>query len=293
MRAVTPRLTFCLLALLTSVTSCSSADSSAEPGPNVRFGLPSPAKADPKQREDYLIERPQYTLSYNASTRRPNWVCWRLRQQDVGKAERGPFEPDPLLPKGFAKVTSHTYDGSGFDRGHLCPAKDRSSSQDDCDATFYTTNVMPQSPASNQKGWERLESYCRDLAHHGYVLYIAAGPHGEGGTGKDGFKKEIGKGRVEVTVPAKVWKVILVLPSENAEPRKNTRAIAVIMPNDQTVGYDWSEYRVSVKDVEKLTGYKFFPKVPDEVAAAIKGRVDDVEIPARSTKPAFGDAKKP
>jgi endonuclease G len=263
-----------------------------EPSPNVRFGMPSAAKADVKQREDYLIERPQYTLSYNATTRRPNWVCWRLRKADMGKAGRAPFEPDPLLPKGFAKVTSHTYDGSGFDRGHMCPAKDRSAKQADCDATFYMTNVVPQSPASNQKGWERLESYCRELAHQGHVLYIACGPHGTGGAGKDGAKEEIGKGRVEVAVPAKLWKVILVLPGDDAEPRKNTRAIAVIMPNDQKVGFDWSKYRVPVADVEKLTGHKFFPDVPEEVAAAIKGRVDDAEIPAKFTR-SRGEDKKP
>jgi len=52
------------------------------------------------------------------------------------------------------------------------------------------------------------------LAKQGHVLYIACGPHGVGGTGKDGHKEEIGKGRVEVTVPAKLWKVILVLPDD-------------------------------------------------------------------------------
>jgi endonuclease G len=261
-----------------------------EPSPNVRFGLPSPAKADPKQRDDYLIERPQYTLSYNATTRRPNWVSWRLRKADIGKAERGPFEPDPLLPKGFAKVTSHTYDGSGFDRGHMCPAKDRSAEQKDCDATF-NMNVVPQSPASNQKGWERLEEYCRNLAHQGHVLYIVCGPHGTGGTGKEGHKEEIGKGKVEVTVPAKPWKVVMVLPSEDAEPRKNTRVIAILMSNDQTVGFDWSKYRVSVKEVKKLTGYKFFPNLPEEVAAALQDKVDEVEIPAKSTRPKSKDKK--
>ena len=46
----------------------------AEPNPNVRFGTPSPARADPRQREDYLIARPQYVLSYNAEKRTPNWV---------------------------------------------------------------------------------------------------------------------------------------------------------------------------------------------------------------------------
>ena len=35
------------------------------------------------------------------------------------------------------------------------------------------------------------------------------------------------------------------------------RLIAVVMPNDETVGNDWTKYRRSVRDVEKLTGYTF------------------------------------
>ena len=71
---------------------------------------------------------------------------------------RGAFEPDPLLPKGFAKLTTSVYNGSGFDRGHMCPAQDRSNKQADMDATFFMTNVMPQSPNSNQRALERLET---------------------------------------------------------------------------------------------------------------------------------------
>src|SRR5437763_12471559 len=77
---------------------------------NVVFGLPGPAKADPKEREHCLISRPQYVLSYNAETQTPNWVCWSLRKSDIGNAARAAFEPDPLLPNGFARVTSHVYD---------------------------------------------------------------------------------------------------------------------------------------------------------------------------------------
>src|SRR4051812_14805821 len=164
-----------------------------EPNRNVRFGLPAAAATD---REAYLIERPQYVLSYNAKTRTPNWVCWRLTREDIGKARRGPFAPDPALPRNIAKVTSHVYDGSGFDRGHMCPAQDRSSKQADMDATFYTTNIVPQAPHCNQRGWERLEKYCRALTRDGHVLWIASGPAEVGGEGKDGVKKEIGKGGV-------------------------------------------------------------------------------------------------
>jgi endonuclease G len=249
-----------------------------DPRPNVRFGMPGPASADAAHRDAYLIERPQYILSYNAQTRTPNWVSWRLKKSDIGHAARAAFEPDPLLPKGIAKVTSHAYDGSGFDRGHMCPAKDRSATPEDCAATFHMTNVVPQSPKCNQRGWERLEAYCRTLANKGYELYIACGPHGVGGTGKNGHRDEIGKGHVEVTVPSHLWKVILVLPSEGAEPRKNSRVIAVVMPNDQTVDYDWTPYRTSAERIEKLTGHRFFRNVPPSTAAALRRHVDDVEV---------------
>src|SRR5207248_2396309 len=185
--------------------------------------------------------------SYNAKTRTPNWVSWRLRKDDIGNAPRSPFEPDLALPLGvIARVTAHDYDGSGFDRGHMCPAKDRSATSEDSQAVFYMTNIVPQSPASNQKAWERLEDYCRRLANQGHVLYIACGPEGVGGTGKLGYREEIGRNR-KMTVPARLWKVILVLPHVDAEPRRNTRVIAVVMPNDQTVDFDWAKYWTSAK----------------------------------------------
>jgi endonuclease G, mitochondrial len=84
---------------------------------HVRFGMPGPAKADPRDREHYLIARPQYVLSYNAEKRTANWVSWSLRESDIGSAARAPFEPDPDLPRGFARVTSNVYSGGGFDRG--------------------------------------------------------------------------------------------------------------------------------------------------------------------------------
>jgi len=276
----------CLLPALLALLLAASPPAAQQPAanPNIRFGLPGPAKASPESREAYLIERLQHVLSYNAKTRTPNWVSWRLRKEDIGKAARGPFAPDPLLPKGvIARVTSRDYEGSGFDRGHQCPAKDRSATQADCDATFYMTNVVPQSPASNQKGWERLEDYCRRLAREGHVLHIVCGPHGVGGTGKNGPVEEIGKAR-KITVPHQLWKVALVLPREDAEPRKNTRVIAIVMPNNQSVGYDWTKYRTTAREVEKLTGLRFFRNVPTDVAEALRDHRDTVAVRVSTPK---------
>jgi endonuclease G len=181
---------------------------------NVRFGLPGPATADPKDRERYLIARPQYVLSYHADKKIPNWVCWNLLADDIGAAVRAPFEQDPGLPAGFSRVVSKVYTGGGFDRGHMCPAKDRSATPADSRAVFFMTNIVPQSPNSNQRGWERLEDYCRRLAKEGKSLYLACGP---AGVGKNGPADEIGKGRLKVTVPHKLWKVVLVLPRADAD----------------------------------------------------------------------------
>jgi endonuclease G len=276
----------CLSHYLPLFLLAASALTTQEPNPNLRFGMPSLAWTDPAQHESLLIERPQYCLSYNGKTKTPNWVSWRLHKTDIGSAARGPFAQDPRLPKGFTRIVSHVYDNCGFDRGHMCPAHDRSSRQEDCDATFYMTNVVPQSPNSNQKGWERLESYCRGLAQHGHVLYIACGPAGVGGTGKNGPAEEIGMGRMRVTVPAKLWKVILVLPEEEAKPTRQTRVIAVIMPNDQTVDFDWAKYRVSVGEVEKLTGHKFFSTLDADLANALKEKVDEVKVRAPKSRKA-------
>jgi endonuclease G len=190
-------------------------------------------------------------------------------------------------------VTSNVYSGGGFDRGHMCPAKDRSASPADSRAVFFMTNIIPQSPNSNQRGWERLEDYCRRLAKEGKSLYIACGPAGVGGVGKNGPADEIGKGRLKVTVPAKLWKVVLVLPRADAEPRKNSRVIAVIMPNDQTVDFDWAKYRTTARAVEKLTGLRFFSAVPQEVADELRDHRDEVYVPAPKSQKKSGGGELP
>ena len=241
---------------------------------NARYGLPGEATDDPASKEAFLIERAQYVLSYNDKRKTANWVCWHLVARDIGKTARGAFAPDKELPKGFAHVTPANYTGSGFDRGHMCASKDRSDTPANNSVLFYMTNIVPQAPNNNQKAWRLLEEECRSLAKKGNELYIACGPHGRGGTGKDDAKHDfIGKA-TKVEVPATVWKVILVLPTKDAVPDAHTRAVAVWMPNDQTVGADWKRYVVPVAEVERNTGYKFFPVVPDDVAGAIKGRAD-------------------
>ena len=144
------------------------------------------------------------------------------------------------------------------------------------------TNICPQAPNLNRLDWRRMENYCHNLAKQGKELHISVGSHGVGGEGIQGPADKIGSGRGIVTVPSHCCKVVLVLPSRGAFPNQQTRTIGVIMPNTQEVDAKWPQYRVAVKEVEKLTGYTFWPDLPRGVGQAIKARVDDTEIRVES-----------
>jgi endonuclease G len=91
-----------------------------------------------------------------------------------------------------------------------------------------------------------------------------------------------------------LWKVVLVLPRADAEPRKNSRVIAVIMPNDQTVDFNWSKYRTTARAVEKLTGLRFFSAVQDaELADALRDHLDEVYVPAPKSRKKAGKGEAP
>lgn len=89
----------------------------------------------------------------------------------------------------------------------------------------------------------------------------------------------------KITVPAKCWKVVLAVESGTGgaadvpKVTASSRVIAVVMPNDQSVGHGWAKYRTTVKEVEALTGYKFFDRVPPIVTDPLKAKVDDEHIP--------------
>jgi endonuclease G len=235
------------------------------------LGNPNNATPDIANENNYLMIKPQYTLSYNRAKATPNWVAWRLDSTWIGSAPRqDDFRPDPALPIGWYQVQDSDYSGSGYDRGHMCPSGDRTRSIPDNSATFLMTNFVPQLAANNQGPWEDLESYCRLLASQGNELYIIDGPNGNQGTIASGH----------IVVPQYTWKVVLVLPNGSDDLHrvwKGTRAFGVIVPNFAPVDINapWRNFRVTVNQVENLTGYDFFNQVPKITQETIERRRDN------------------
>ncbi len=235
---------------------------------NLAFGNPSNATQNPSNADNYLLQNDFYVISYNRGKSMSNWVSWKLTASDLGKASRqNDFRPDDRLPENWARITPSDYTGSGFDRGHFCPSADRSSSEEANSATFLMTNITPQTPDLNQGPWEKLESYSRNLARRGGIIYIIAGNYGN--------RRE--KVKSKITIPTNFWKIVVVLPpnSDFSVINKDTRVIAVDMPNLSGIkNKNWRDYRTSVRNLEQKTGYNFLSKLPQNLQNSLEIKVD-------------------
>ena len=241
------------------------------------MGNPSQATASVANPTNYLLIKPQYALSYHQDRNLANWVSWQLNQSWLGTADRqNDFRPDAMLPKDWYKVRPSDYVGSGFDKGHLSPSEDRGNSINDNSATFLMTNMVPQAPDNNRVVWAKFEDYCRGLVKSGKELYIVAGASGSGGIGENGPMTLL---KTKVTVPATMWKVVLILDRPGTSPNQVTekisRTIAIVIPNEQGVkSKPWKTYQTSVDEVETLTGYDFFGNVLPSVQTVIEATVN-------------------
>lgn len=294
------------------IWSFTIASGAAPPYPasvHLTMGRPSAAVADPGQPDDYLMEKPEYALSYNRDLGRPNWVSWHLTPEWFGTLTRvDTFRADPQVPPDWYRVQSFDFQNSGFDRGHMVPNADRDNENSIPinQATYLMSNMVAQAPDNNQGPWANLENYLRSLvgtrAAPTSEIYVVAGPAGAGGTGSAGTFSTIDNGHV--TVPAYTWKVALVLPFDNGDDVSRVtcaaRTIAVIMPNVQgirtTNSNDWMNYLTTVDAVEALTGYDFFSNVPQKFQNCIQAGVNgdnpeaqEITVPAIAAH-RFGDA---
>lgn len=206
-------------------------------------------------RQEQIIRHTGYTVSYNKDLKLPNWVSYELtREETKGKEKRSNlFIADPLVKGPIA--TNADYTRSGYDKGHMAPAADMKWSPVAMKESFYFSNMCPQHPQLNRRGWKNLEEKIRDWAIADSAIIVICGPI---------IKKQdktIGKNKI--TVPQQFFKVVL---SPFAKPM---RAIGFLFNNRQAVE-PLSTYAVTVDSIEQLTNLDFFAPLPDEIENKIE-----------------------
>jgi len=188
-----------------------------------------------------ILAHAGYTSHYDTGLKYPVEVEWWDTKARLGCTTKFPrkdnFAPDPLLQTETELLDD--YVGSGFDRGHMCPAADNQCSLEFLTECFYFSNMAPQYHSLNAGVWKTLEIRTRELALQLDSVKVWCGNVGK--------VSQIG----EVAVPAKCWKVIYIKKTKVWE--------AYIFQNTKEQSKKLDQLKVKVADVEKLTGFKFKP----------------------------------
>ena len=248
-----------------------SAMATIDAGLQMQLGNPSNATSNTNNHDHYLIQRPVETLDYSDALGEPNWASWDLTTNDLGSSGRSNFAVDTNLPPNFYHVGTSEYSGSGYDRGHLCPSADRTSTTNFNDLVFFMSNMMPQAPDNNSGVWKNFEEYCRSLVQsNNYELLIQCGP--------GGFTGARINTNGHVAIPQFIWKIVVVLPpgTNGATNRITTtnRVICIKVPNTNGVSTAWQNFITSATQIQVDTGLTFFTTLPGNVAAVLRNKVD-------------------
>lgn len=207
---------------------------------------------EPEGMNGRVIDYMGFRLSFNADFKQPNWVAWELTADEanasVASRKNTTFMRDPEVD-GCATVND--YRGSGFDRGHMCPAADMKWDQRAMNDCFLLTNICPQDNGLNTGAWNSLENKCRSWAVRDSAIIIVCGP-----ILTDRLTRHIGDNKV--AVPERFFKAVL---APYASP---VRAIGFIMPNTRHAP-GMQQSAVSIDEIEEATGLDLFSWLPDDI----------------------------
>jgi len=202
-------------------------------------------------KNQVILHRKGYSVSYNPETKIPNWVAWRLTAEHTEGAYgrfRGGYLEDEDVPA--PRATREDYYGSDWSHGHMCPAGDNKWDRQAMRETFLLTNMCPQDRSLNSGLWNRIEMDCRKWARKYGDVYIACGP-----VLLNKAHETMGKNRV--VVPEAFFKVVLCL-------RGTPKAIGFVVRNNEGKKKR-DQFVNTVDEVERITGIDFFPALPDSI----------------------------
>ena len=208
----------------------------------------------------FVRHREGYSVALDSRLRIPLWVQYTLRKNELsgpGDRDNSDFAEDESVPE-LVRVIDDDYLGSGFDRGHMAPAADMKRSQKVMDESFIFTNIAPQVGIGfNRHIWRFLEEATREWVELRGELTIITGPVFS--PDADGVIQYDVIGENQIAVPNAFFKILL----DRTDPQ-HPEAMGFLIPNEQHFGQAFSEFLVSIDQIEAATGIDFLSELSAE-----------------------------
>ena len=228
-----------------------------------------------------------YTVCFSKSRHCPVWVA-AIRHNSlhpIGQANRtNAYGKDPDIPSAIQYNSKAT--GGGCNKGHMLGSNERTSSTNTNRQVFYYSNIAPQDQDGFNTGgapWNTLEGYVDGIVPQD-SLYMVIGCYFDDYTdvyGKTQKAKTIQfGGRSDVSMPTMFYYALLRTKKGNTGKSvtqcsaDELKCVAYVLRHE--TAKKGKNYKLSAKDLmsisdlEKLTGFKYFVNVPNAPKSTFK-----------------------
>lgn len=239
--------------------------------------------------EDYVgtfksANKRNYTYNYDYNTYTSLWVAYPLYSSTMGGGRSGSWARNPDISTdkqinvwsgsygvNLGSTTTEGYTGTKeyYARGHQIPDGDRNNESTMQDQTYYATNSTPQIQNKFNGGiWNKLESAVRTIASNTDTVYVVTGAAFRKVGGSESIVKITpAHDSKQVPVPNYYWKVLLKVKRTAGGNITSASAVGVWIDHRE---HDdaYTDYVVSVDQIEAWTGFDFFAALPSSLQTA-------------------------
>lgn len=208
-----------------------------------------------------------YSMLYDTDLKIAYWVAYPLCQWYInGSGERtDAWGYDPQVSQSLQANLSSSYPAADYDRGHQLPSGDRLRSYEINAQTFYYTNMTPQTGKKlNQTIWADLEKAVRGWSSGTDTLYVVTGAMPTTPTDQT-IQYTTDRDGKKIAIPKYYFKVL----ARNIDGQYQT--IGYKLDNSSYSDRNYNIGLVSVKELEEMTGFTFFPDKP-EITESVKSQ---------------------
>lgn len=213
-----------------------------------------------KSTEDFGVT---YSLEWDCTKKSQRWTCYQFHDgipnNNVGRYS-GSWMDDPDIPVEY-QTHSSQYSSTDYSRGHMCMSNDRQSSKEQNKQTFYISNAHPQLQGHNAGIWLKLENlvngWGNDKEFRDTLFVVKAGTI-------DKEEQLLEPTPTGLLVPKYFYMAIL------CKKDNEYKSIGFWTEHNtmSSSGVNLSNYSLSIKQLEEITGIDFFCNLPDDIEEA-------------------------
>ncbi|MBO5805925.1 MAG: DNA/RNA non-specific endonuclease [Tidjanibacter sp.] len=213
-----------------------------------------------------------YSYLYDSSLYTSLWVAYPLYAATTGGTRTESWAANPNISESEQINTwkgsyGVSYGTTLYARGHQIPDADRSANSTMQAQTYYATNLTPQIQDKFNGGvWMNLEDAVRKAIPASDTLYVATGAAFRTvGGGETITYIQPQHDTKKAPVPNYYYKVLLKVKRDSNGTVTSASTIGFWLKHEQTT-QSYTEFAVSVEEIEAKTGHNFFANLPTAVA---------------------------